>query len=376
MAVSPTTEGSAQLSILFNEIFSWNNLEKAYNDSLKETGKFNKEAMRFQRNETINLMRLRQTLYNGDYRFSGYNTFKIYEPKVRIINAPHYEDKIVQLSLNNILKDIFEPSFIKESYACMQNRGTHKAVEQVQKNLRQAHFKWGDDAYICKGDVRKFFYTIDRDILKSLYRKKIKEKDVLVVMDEIVDSGALVDKVGLPLGNTLSQLCANIYLNEFDQYAKRYLGYKYYVRYGDDVIIILPNKKEAQKAKLEFITFIKEKLNLDHNRKKTQIFPINQGVNAYGFKVHRTHRLLRDDSKQSIKRKIKKMPKLIASGRMNIVTANTMLGSWSGHARYASSRNFIQNILKNRSYIKLENDTLKIDEEELSCYIKKKERLN
>lgn len=359
------------MSILFDEIFSWKNIEKAYKDSLKGTGKFNVEAMKFQRNETVNLMRLRQSLYNGTYHFSGYDTFKIYEPKVRIINAPHYQDKIVQLAMNNILKDIFEPSFIKESYACMENRGTHAAVEQVQRNLRQAHFKWGDEAYICKGDVRKFFYTIDRDILKGLYRKKIKEPDVLRVMDEIINSGALIDKVGLPLGNTLSQLCANIYLNEFDQYAKRYLGYKYYVRYGDDVIIILPNKEEAQKAKDEFTTFIKDRLKLDHNRKKTQIFPINQGVNAYGFKVHRTHRLLRDDSKQKIKRKIKKMPKLIAEERMSVATANTMLSSWSGHARYASSRNFIQNILKNRSYIKLVDDILKIDEEELNCYIKK-----
>lgn len=258
----------------------------------------------------------------------------------------------------------------------MDDRGTHKAVDQVQRNLRKAHWEWGDKAYICKADVRKFFYSIDRDILKRIYRKKIKETDVLRVMDEIIDSSAEISAVGLPLGNTLSQLCANIYMNEFDQYCKRYLGYKYYVRYADDIIIILPNKKEAQKAKYEFETFLKERLKMDSNKQKTQVFPINQGVNAYGFKVYRTHRLLRNDSKKSIKRKVKKMPRLIALGKMSITTANTMLASWSGHAKYASSINFIQSILNKRPYIKLENNILKINEGELDCYIETMKQTN
>ena len=357
------------MSNLFNKIFCYENLEKAYQKSLSKQGKYKYEAMVFQRNETANLRRLQRSLYNGTYKFSGYITFKVFEPKERIINAPYYEDKIVQLALNEVLKDIFVPSFVKESYACMDDRGTHKAVDQVQKNLRKAHWEWGEEAYICKADVRKFFYSIDRDILKRIYRKKVKEADVLRVMDEIIDSSALISEVGLPLGNTLSQLCANIYMNEFDQYCKRYLGYKYYVRYADDIIIILPNKKEAQKAKSEFETYLKERLKMEPNTQKTQVFPINQGVNAYGFKVYRTHRLLRDDSKKKIKRKIKKMPRLIALGKMSITTANTMLASWSGHAKYASSRNFIQSILDRRPYIKLENDILKINEEEMKCYI-------
>lgn len=364
------------MSILFNKIFNYENLEKAYQKSLSEQGKYKIEAMKFQRNETANLRRLQRSLYNGTYKFSGYITFKVFEPKERIINAPYYEDKIVQLALNEVLKDIFVPSFIKESYACMDDRGTHKAVDQVQRNLRKAHWEWGDKAYICKADVRKFFYSIDRDILKRIYRKKIKETDVLRVMDEIIDSSAEISAVGLPLGNTLSQLCANIYMNEFDQYCKRYLGYKYYVRYADDIIIILPNKKEAQKAKYEFETFLKERLKMDSNKQKTQVFPINQGVNAYGFKVYRTHRLLRNDSKKSIKRKVKKMPRLIALGKMSITTANTMLASWSGHAKYASSINFIQSILNKRPYIKLENNILKINEGELDCYIETMKQTN
>lgn len=140
--ICPTIERSACMSILFDKIFNYENLEKAYEKSLSEQGKYKIEAMKFQRNETANLKRLQRSLYNGTYQFSGYTTFKVYEPKERIINAPHYVDKIVQLALNEVLKDIFVPSFIKESYACMDDRGTHKAVDQVQKNLRKAHWEW------------------------------------------------------------------------------------------------------------------------------------------------------------------------------------------------------------------------------------------
>ena len=131
----------------------------------------------------------------------------------------------------------------------------------------------------------------------------------------------------------------------------------------------MPNKTEAQKAKKEFIDFLNERLKMEHNTQKTQVFPINQGVNAYGFKVYRTHRLLRNDSKKKIKRKVKKMPRLIHLNKMTVTTANTMLASWSGHAKYASSRNFIQSILDRRPYIELENDVLKINKEELKLYI-------
>lgn len=359
------------MSFLFDKIFCEDNLEKAYRDSLKATGKFKAEALVFQRNETVNLSRLQRSLYNRTYKFDGYDTFNVYEPKERIINAPHYKDKVVQLALNNVLKEIFTPAFISSSFACMDDRGTHKAVEKVQSNMRKAHRVFGPDAYICKVDVRKFFYSIDRDILKVLYRKKIKEPDVLWVLDVIIDSGALIDEVGLPLGNALSQLCANIYLNEMDQYCKRFLGYKYYVRYADDTVIILPNKEEAQKAKDACVQFLNEKLNLQANMKKTQIYPIDQGANCFGFKIYRTHRLLRNDSKKKIKRKIKKMPRLIHKELMTIEKANQMLCSWTGHARYASSHNFIQSILKRRSYVQYDGNKLTINKEDLKCFIEK-----
>ena len=357
------------MSLFFDEIFSMDNLEKAYKRTLTEGGKFRNEALIFQRNETVNLVRLQKLMYSGKYKFSGYEHFEVFEPKRRVINAPMYKDKIVQAALSIKLNELYNPKFIFDSYSCIEGKGTHKAVAKVQKNIRSAHDKWGDDAYIVKVDVSKFFYSIDRVIIKDLYRKVIKDDDVLTVLDEIVNSAQEIDDIGLPLGNSVSQLCANIYLNELDQYCTRFLHYKYYVRYADDIVIIRPNKTEAQKAKAECIAYLSDKLNLVANPKKSQIFPITQGINAFGFKIYTTHKLLRNDSKKKIKRKVKKIPRLVANDLMTVEKANQILGSWSGHAMYADSHRFIQSILDRRSYIRLDGNIMKINEEELKkCY--------
>lgn len=352
-------------------MFRLSNLINAYEKSLKNGGRYNIETLKFSRNAMVNLKILQKNLYDRTYKFSGYNTFNVYEPKERIINAPYYQDKIVQLAMHEVLSEKFIPTFISHSYACMADRGTHAAVNQVEKNLKVAKWKWGDEAYVCRVDVRRFFYSIDRDILKEQYRRVINEEDVLWVMDTIVDSGAAIDEVGLPLGNTLSQLCANIALNDLDQYCKRYLGYKYYVRYADDVVIVLPNKEAAQEAKENCMSFLVKHLNLEANKRKTQIFPINQGCNAFGFKIFTTHKLLRNDSKKAIKRKIKKMPRLIAKDLLTIEKANEMLASWSGHARHANSYNFIMSIVERRPYIKYDKNrgVLTINKKELNHVI-------
>lgn len=358
-------EGDALMSLLFEQMFSIESLEKAFRHATRGVEKYSREALIFAENETENLLALRESILNGTYRFSGYYKFTIFEPKERIIHAPHFQDKIVQLTMNNHLRDIFIPRFIPESYSCLPDRGTHKAVDKVQSNLRKGRRYWGDSAYILKIDVKKFYYTIDRDILKQIYRRIIKEQDVLAMMDEITDSAAAIGPVGVPLGNTMSQLYSNMYLDRLDQACKRFWGYKLYVRYADDIIIVLPDKASAQLAKERCVAFLAERLRLTANKNKTQIFPIQQGVNAYGFKIYCTHKLLRDDSKKRIKRKIKKMPQLLKEGRITVDKCNQMLGSWSGHAKHGDSHNFKTRILEKRPYIKMEDGILKIDETKL-----------
>ena len=166
-------------SALFEKIIAEDNLYKAYKKSIQGKGKYNPEAMKFSLDEIYNLNNLKQSLEDESYQFDGYIRFPVFEPKVRIVDAPHFKDKIVQLAINNMLKEIYNPCFIFDSYACIDDKGTHKCVDRISHFIRKAKWQYGDDAYIVKLDVKKFFYTIDRETLKYLLPKKIKCKKSL-----------------------------------------------------------------------------------------------------------------------------------------------------------------------------------------------------
>lgn len=354
---------------LFDRIVDEENIYQAYRKALKGDGKYHIEAMKFMFDEVYNLQELRKSLIEGTYEFSGYIRFTVFEPKERIVDAPHFVDKIVQLAINNVLKEIYNKSFIYDSYACIDDKGTHKCAKRIQRLMRKAKWEYGGSATIIKGDFRKFFYTIDRDFLKELLTKKIKCKRTLELLFIIIDSADIIDLLGLPLGNTLSQICANIYLNEFDNYCKRKLSLKYYARYMDDFVIVIKNKEVAREILSLVTQFAEDILKLNLNDDKTKIFPINQGVNTIGYKIYTTHMLLRNESKKKIKRKIRAMPSLILEGKMTVEKAEQILNSWKGHAEHGNSHNFIQSLLDrfNFLYLKKKGDktVLKIDKNKL-----------
>lgn len=358
---------------LFEKITEWENLEWAYRKSLKGVNKYGWDALEFSKDETYNLTKLRDDLVTGEYEFKGYKQFKVYEPKERVIDAPYHRDKIAQLAIDKVLKSIYQPSFIYDSYACLDNKGTHKAVERVSYFMRKAAWEYGEDAYIIKLDIRRFFYSINREILKDLLPKKIKCIDTLNLVYKIIDSADVIDPLGLPLGNTLSQLFTNVYMDRFDQYCKRVLRIRHYVRYADDVIAIVQNKAEANRILTAMIDFLKEELELDINEHKTRIFPVEQGVNAYGFKIFKTHRLLRNDSKKKIKRKARKLKWTIMYGRMTVAKAEQIFNSWLGHARYGCSQNFINSLIERNDYIYVDHRGLiKVDPDK----VKKEDELD
>ncbi len=347
---------------LIDRILDINNLESAFKLTQKGEGKYDTDSMKFYSNLTYNLYKLQKRLKDNKYEFGNYIRFKVYEPKEREINAPHFEDKLVQLAINNIIKDIIQPKFIYDSYACIEGKGTHSCVERISHFIRKASWQYGDTATIIKIDIKKFFYTINRDILKDILPKVIKCKESLKLIFKIIDSADKIDFIGLPLGNTLSQICANIYMNTLDQYCKRKLGLKYYVRYADDIVIIVENKEVANKVLDDINNFIETTLDLKTNANKTKVFPIEQGVNTVGFKIYKTHRLLRNDSKKKIKRRVKAMPHLIKEGRLTVEKAEQMLNSWKGHSDYGCNFNFLNRLINRYSFIYIDdNGTLKIN---------------
>ncbi|MBV1817660.1 RNA-directed DNA polymerase [Bacteroidales bacterium MSK.15.36] len=345
-------------------------VKKAYKDTQKGDRKYKKEAILFDMCRERNLVQLWRDLNNDKYEVGKYIQFKVYEPKERVISAPRLVDKIVQFILHYQLVKIYDPIYIKGSFACQKGKGTHKAVEHLHHNMKICKWKYGEkNCVVIKIDVRKYFYSIDRDILKKIFAKKIKDKNLLKRLFKVIDSSP-EGETGIPLGNVTSQDFANIYLNELDQYCVRFLGIKYYTRYMDDVVIVVPPKTkivdgvEVIETKaldiardwLEKIKiYLDERLNLKTND-KTKIFPLSQGVNAFGFKLHTTHRLIRDQSKRAMKRRIKAMDKKLKNNEIELKDVMQAVNSWLGHARHSNSYNLAKKIFVSYPYIKVEGE--------------------
>lgn len=338
---------------LFDEITDFANLLESYKKTISGSKKFKKEAIIFSLREDKNLVELWRDLKSMKYKPKDYIQFEVFEPKRRTIHAPRIRDKIVQFAVHNVIKDVYENVFIRHSYACLNERGTHAAVAQVQKNMRICEREWGN-AWIVKVDISKYFYNIDKNTLKKIYRKKIQCRRTLWLLDLIVDNSPT--EKGIPLGNVTSQDFANIYLNELDKYVTRFLGIRYYVRYMDDAIAIVRTREEARALKEKIQVYLNKFLLLELNPKKSHIFPISQGVNAYGFKIWTTHKKVRDQSKRAMKRRIKAMHRKFKNKEMRVQEVKKAVDSWLGHTRHSNYYNLCKKIFKNYKYIRAEGD--------------------
>lgn len=163
---------------LFEKAIDYNNLKESYKRTQQAQRKYRKEAIIFDMAREKNLVQLWRELKNETYIPSDYIEFKVYEPKERVIHAPRIRDKVVQFSAHTVLQEVYYNKFIDSSYACLEERGTHRAVDKVQHNMRHCKWKYGD-GWILKMDVAKFFYSINRDILKHILRKRIKDEKFL-----------------------------------------------------------------------------------------------------------------------------------------------------------------------------------------------------
>ena len=318
----------------FDKKLTFINLLNAHNRA-KKNKTFKKDVLLFEIDLETNLINLFQSIKNNTYKPGKYNQFTIYEPKERIIKALPYKDRIVhQWYIEEFIKPYIVKRFIKDTYACIDNKGAHMASDVVQKYMRLMKRKY-PNYYILKFDIKKYFYNINKNILFKILTKCISDKKLLeftriILFDDEED-------VGIPIGNYTSQYFANIYLNELDQYVKHILKIKYYVRYMDDFILLVPNKEQAIKYKKLIEKFIKEKLELELNH-KSRYYPNKMGINFCGYRIFETHKLLRTNSKRKIKKKVKQWNNKYASGTLDIKEATQSLNSWLAHSSHANTK--------------------------------------
>lgn len=322
------------------EKFGFKNVYEGY--LYTRRSKRNKECVkRFEDNPLVNTIEISQQLINKTYKVGGYYEFLVYEPKERIIKAPPFRDRVMQRCLSDqILKEAIESHLIYDTYACREGKGTHAGLYRLEEFLKRYYRKNKRDGWVIKGDIAKYFYSIVHSILKANLYPLLKEYDVEWLLDQIIDS---TPSPGIPLGNQSSQWFANFYLSCFDHYVKEVLGIKYYIRYLDDWVAIVETKEEAVEVLEKMKTFLWDELELKTNA-KTQIFPIKNGVDFLGFHTYITrtgkvYRKIRRDSKERMKKKLRKFKILYRKGKISKEEIDRSYQSWKGHAEHGDTKN-------------------------------------
>lgn len=321
---------------IYPGIYNFENLLAAFYKARKN--KLDKaDVLKYQLNLEENLIDLQNHLIYKSYEQGRYKEFKIYEPKERMVLALPFRDRVAQHALMNVIDPIFEKGFVYDSYACRKNKGTVAGVIRLQKFLNKY-----DGGYFLKGDIKKYFYSIDHEVLKKLVRRKISCKNTLWLIDKIIDT---TENPGLPIGNLTSQLFANIYLNELDKFCKHQLRAKHYMRYMDDFLILHKDKAYLKKCFAEIKEFLNVELRLQLN-KKSYVENLSKGINFLGYRSWHYNRLMR---KRNIKRNKKKFRKLMKLYKANLIEEEFIrcrYMSFLGHCKWANSKKVIKSINK------------------------------
>lgn len=328
---------------LYPKIYDFQNLYKSYLKARKGK-RYKKDVLEFSSHLEENLIQLQNELIWHTYQTGTYNSFYVYEPKKRLIMALPFRDRVAHHAICNIIEPIWEKRFIYDSYACRVEKGTHAGADRLTQYLRRCKRDRDRTTYCLKADVLKYFASINHVILKTLLRKRIACPDTAQLCEGIIDS--VGDNVGIPIGNLTSQLFANIYLHELDEFVKYTLRQQFYVRYMDDFIILSRDKNNLHDIQKKVEEFLWDKLRLQLNN-KTQVFPAkSRGVDFLGYRIWSTHRLIRKSSIKRMRRKLRHIKREYKAGEIKLNRINAAIRSWIAHCKHADTYRLRQKILR------------------------------
>ena len=282
---------------LYEQIISIENL-KLVDEKARKGKRQSYGVIIHDKNREANIIELNKILKEKTFKTSRYNVFKVYEPKEReIYQLPYFPDRIVHHAVMNLLEPIWVSIFTADTYSCIKGKGIHAAVKKIKHDLKDLN----GTQYCLKLDIRKFYPTIDHVILKRIIRKKIKDADLLELLDKIIDSAN-----GVPIGNYLSQYFTNLYMAYLDHHIKEVLQVKFYYRYADDMVVLSGSKAELWAIFAEIKTFLTDNLNIEI-KSNYQIFPVSaRGIDFLGYVFYHTHVLLRKTIKKRLAKSFKK----------------------------------------------------------------------
>lgn len=344
---------------VYDLIFSMKNLYEAYEDAARGR-RYNKDVLAYSFDTWSLLRELRERILSGNYEIEQYFIFYIYEPKKRMIMSIAFEHRIVQWAIYRVINPVLVKGYITDTYGCIPGRGALGAMQRLRDWVTYVSRK-EDTWYYLKLDISKYFYRISHRVLKKILAKKIKDERLLDVLYGIIDckhtpfglppgkspgdvplEERLFD-VGMPIGNLLSQMFANIYLDVLDQFCKRVLGIEYYIRYMDDVIILSNSKVQLRYWKDTISSFLETELELQLNQ-KTCIRPISQGIEFVGYRIWENRVVLRKSTTLRIKRSLKGIRKQYRDYEMTFERATDTFVSYIGMLKHTDSEALINKL--------------------------------
>ncbi|PIR25829.1 MAG: reverse transcriptase [Candidatus Brennerbacteria bacterium CG11_big_fil_rev_8_21_14_0_20_43_10] len=358
-------------------IFTFEKLYRAYLDC-RENKRNTINALEFEWNLERNLFRLQKELEAKKYRSGRSICFAIKDPSPREIFAADFRDRIVHHLLINEIEGIGERKFIFDTFSCRKGKGTHLAVRRLKSFIRKVTKNYTQRAFYAQLDISGFFMAINHYILYSLFKKLVSkhnkpswwEKEVLWLAKTIIFNKPTKNYVtkgdvslfkfipprkslfysglhcGLPIGNYSSQFSANLYLNELDQFVKRELKCRYYVRYVDDLILLDRDKENLRHWRNKINNFLEERLSLKLNLDKTKIQPIDNGINFLGYFVKPDYVLV---CRRVVSRLKNKLYFLNKNKKETLELNKTLatINSYYGHFKHAFSFNLRKDIYEN-----------------------------
>jgi len=324
---------------LYDKVCSLENLYLAYRKA--KQGKAKQYGVKlFEKDHENNILQLKMELENGTYRTSEYSIFKIYDPKEREIFRLPFRDRVVHHAIMNVIEPVWTSVFIRQTYSCIKGRGIHDVLKHLKCDLNDIE----NTRYCLKMDVKKFYPSIDHEVLKGIIRKKIKDKRFLSLLDEIIDSAP-----GVPIGNYLSQFFANLYLSYFDHWIKENMHVRYYYRYADDIVILAPDKAYLNGLLTEIVFYLQINLNLQLKR-NYQVFPVaSRGIDFVGYVFYHSHVLMRKIIKKRLCRKAAKLNK---NTQITDKEYKIRIAPWLGWAKHCNSKNLLKKVLKNETILR------------------------
>ncbi len=332
---------------LYPQVCSFENLYQAYKAAAR--GKRGRaDVAAFERTLEDNLLALQAELEGQAYRPGPYRNFVVREGKRRLISAAPFRDRVVHHTLVRVIEPIFERRFIHDSYACRVGKGTHRALDRCTQFARRY-------PYVLRCDVVQFFPAMDHEVLRQILAQVIADPQVLWLVDRILESGqgilageydmvwfpgddlmAALRPRGLPIGNLTSQFWANVYLDPLDQFVKRDLKCRAYLRYCDDFLLFGEGKRQLwqwRQAILDFLPRLRLKL---HEREST-VFPVRAGIPFLGWHVFPTHRRLKRRNGVAFARRFRRLWAAYRAGEITQERLNASVQGWVAHAAHGNT---------------------------------------